>query len=78
MTTYQCDTCDGEAPGGSAGTAFLVMPSGKTNHFCSNACLRAFVNNAPQQISHRVIIGAIMLATLIGHAVIAFVHSTLH
>ncbi len=46
MTTYQCDTCDGETPGGAAGTSFLVRPNGTTFHFCSSACLRAYVNGS--------------------------------
>ncbi len=44
MTVYQCDTCDGETPGGARGSTFLVHPDGKTSHFCSGACLRAYVN----------------------------------
>lgn len=46
MTVYQCDSCDSDAPGGVRGTSFLVRPDGQTYHFCSGACLRAYVNGA--------------------------------
>lgn len=48
MTVYQCDVCDGDFPGGAKGSTFLVKnPSAATSHFCSGACLRAYVNGQP-------------------------------
>lgn len=52
MTLYQCDTCDREFPGGAKGSTFLVLPEGRTYHFCSGACIRAHVNGAPTPV-HR-------------------------
>lgn len=65
MTTYQCDTCTGEASGGAAGTSFLVNPDGRTEHFCSQACLRAFVNRQEMGFSVYLIIGPIIGGALV-------------
>lgn len=78
MTTYQCDSCREEMPGGAVGTSFLVRGSnGRTDHFCSNACLTAYVNthNAETLLTGRVIIGAICVATLFAHLIIALATS---
>lgn len=48
MTIYICDSCGAETPGGARGTSFLVRPDGKTDHFCSSACLRAYANRDVQ------------------------------
>ena len=44
MTIYECDACTREFPGGCKGSSFLVLPDGKTSHFCSGACIRAYVH----------------------------------
>jgi hypothetical protein len=48
VTIYRCDTCDGETPASAVGSSFLVLPDGKTDHFCSQACLRAHVNRGAE------------------------------
>lgn len=78
MTVYQCDSCGEQMPGGAAGTSFLVRGmTGRTDHFCSNACLAAFVNthNSKTRLTGRVIIGAICIATLAVHTLIALASS---
>ncbi len=56
MTTYQCDTCDGETAEGARGSVFIVRPDGRrTVHLCSSACARAYVNNLPQPFPRSVV-----------------------
>jgi hypothetical protein len=47
VTIYECDACTREFPGGCKGSSFLVLPDGKTSHFCSGSCIRAHVNRLP-------------------------------
>lgn len=77
MTVYQCDSCDGEHPGGAQGTCFLVLPNGRTNHFCSRACLRAYVNSQPTPDKFFTRLGMYFL--FIGGALFgAFIHYLTH
>jgi hypothetical protein len=69
MTVFLCDSCSRQFPGGSEGSTFLVRPNGRTDHFCSNACLRAFTNGLPRTNVRRLVAiafvaGAIMETVL--------------
>jgi ribosomal protein L24E len=52
VSVYLCETCNCQFPGSAAGSVFLVNPDGRTDHLCSQACLRVFVNRRPPKRFH--------------------------
>lgn len=73
MSVYQCDGCDNDFPGSAPGSSFVVRGgTGKTNHFCSSACLRAWTNDQPAPTNPVPIVVLVMTATIVIHAILAF------
>lgn len=69
MSSFLCDTCDAEYPGGASGTSLLVVTDGRTCRFCSGACLRAHVNQAIKYRVGEVVILASGLSAALGLAI---------
>lgn len=48
-TFHECATCDNTTGPGLEGYSCIIVSSGYTQHFCSGACIRAYVNGTPKE-----------------------------